>query len=1497
MPSTKNRSNAYGTSGLASEATPTSTNTAQPVSSSHQQYGSTAYSWADRNPGSYEYMNGTMQNYRDTGWKDSQSQQPVYGYQRGQANYASSPATSHGQSGWYGASTQSQPQSSTQALSNLAYASGLDAQGQQAQDDRLPARSKPGSSQFNTTQRDTYSQTRVESPSYGLAYSSSNARNPQTFQSEQSPTSSHQSLAISAAAALAGAVNRRYSNSPQQGSISTQHHQPQAPSVADSGKQIHPNIPMSQLPNQPALSHGTNSRGQSQPQTQVSSNMRSESNHPVLSQPSSTPNLQPEPVYAAAQVLNQNNSVANDSLGKLDTSTLSATTSNAAGPVNGTARQQPSEPALSMPTFIDPSQVFNPYHKEHERQKREEAERAKRASIETSEFNAAGKVKEASIAAAVEMQATTTAASSRQQASKAATKDASVRSSSISSSATAERRDSVDVDMANEMKAMMQRMREWKTKDPTLFQKLWDDMKKGGNSAQPAKGQTPSHSPQLAQVETQQPPQSENLQASQLGTSQPAHTVSQTTITSTQPPAKPSISKRHWNLTMIIENNEERLPDLGRFPAERRIPSERRNRLTNKETAERKAEKEEPKLPHQAPAPIVLQSAVPAKQDEKLVWATKVTPQPDSTAEAPSVAAPTQPLPSMNPNGGTIWPEAKRKALAEAAQKALLGLTANKDKSITAADIHALLEQNPSYIELCTKLEARGFVFHRGQFARFLLNNVPDLASPVQAEHKGSQQAASPTAHPVKSPPQAIPKQITAPKSSQNTATHNAHPQPTQPRSLENGYPPAQSSSYQKFRLPSAPQPKATPIRPVKSRLGVPSPNIPTPVPGSKEANARKRDFSELVDLTQLSDDEDYVMPSKHPRHEPSPEPHGFQIKKDVSSLSALIPTPAAHSTAMQTHHGFLHYSPSGTPGGTAPLKSDPRAQSTVGQLHSQVPTQPPQSMPPRSRHLLAKPLNKAEALRKSYYDPKTVARDILIAAGRHPAEHPLNAHLVGLLGKHIDIDSDLSTFDWDTVDPGGPPMPVVPVVDIPAGPPRWKLGQTKPRGPVIGIFDPATRLRAEGEASMKPRGPVVGTSNSASKSRAEEGVRMSEPGYTKETTKEKPEKGQVPDIQTSIARLSLQTKSLLKESFPKAQKPSHQPTRLRETQNANVDEHTQTPPISSGTKTTPQSTKAITPISPSSGRSHKRGPGRPRKSSFMADSSLQPLKRPRGRPPGSKTKNPSMSLLKKAVRSSDAQVSLGTTSRSTSPQQYNVYPCQWRKCNAKLHNLPTLRKHIARVHKVSDEEIKDEGQPCWWKKCRTVEINGEEIVPKVTFNSTSDWLDHIDSDHLYPLGLKLGDGPSSAQTGKPKPFEVSKYFYQAPTTLSSSSNARTLSHTDPQTLVRDRQIYLSDPQGHSVTAPSTKTSIADYPSDTLTLSSVTMNPESNISNRAFSKAHGNEKMEIRQSAIETLLALQSHKEKVGPGLDRGGCTLVNEERRTTLTYNEGIARVVEGDY
>lgn len=68
----------------------------------------------------------------------------------------------------------------------------------------------------------------------------------------------------------------------------------------------------------------------------------------------------------------------------------------------------------------------------------------------------------------------------------------------------------------------------------------------------------------------------------------------------------------------------------------------------------------------------------------------------------------------------------------------------------------------------------------------------------------------------------------------------------------------------------------------------------------------------------------------------------------------------------------------------------------------------------------IVEPLKATDALPKDAYDPQTIARDILIAAGRHPQEKSLNHHLDCLRRNFRAVDgySDLTTFRWDLVDP-----------------------------------------------------------------------------------------------------------------------------------------------------------------------------------------------------------------------------------------------------------------------------------------------------------------------------------------------------------------------------------------------------------------------------------------------------------------------------------------------
>lgn len=93
-----------------------------------------------------------------------------------------------------------------------------------------------------------------------------------------------------------------------------------------------------------------------------------------------------------------------------------------------------------------------------------------------------------------------------------------------------------------------------------------------------------------------------------------------------------------------------------------------------------------------------------------------------------------------------------------------------------------------------------------------------------------------------------------------------------------------------------------------------------------------------------------------------------------------------------------------------------------------------PSSKALRDRGDLAQPLNEADAADKVVYDSNTIARDILIAAGRHPTEPALNHHLFRLryILTQVDNTSDLSTFRWDIVDSPAmqvPPTKVRPMV------------------------------------------------------------------------------------------------------------------------------------------------------------------------------------------------------------------------------------------------------------------------------------------------------------------------------------------------------------------------------------------------------------------------------------------------------------------------------------
>ena len=144
--------------------------------------------------------------------------------------------------------------------------------------------------------------------------------------------------------------------------------------------------------------------------------------------------------------------------------------------------------------------------------------------------------------------------------------------------------------------------------------------------------------------------------------------------------------------------------------------------------------------------------------------------------------------------------------------------------------------------------------------------------------------------------------------------------------------------------------------------------------------------------------------------------------------------------------------------------------------------------------------------------------------------------------------------------------------------------------------------------------------------------------------------------------------------------------------------------------------------------------------------------------PPGSKSKNSHVTAMKKDAK---PLVTIPTRTCTPSPARFTVYKCRWRACNAQLHNIATLRQHIAKKHKPPMNVAVEKGHICWWRSCDCLQLDGDDgILPIKSFDSHSDWLGHIEDAHLHPLGKKYGDGPSTTHIGKPMiNFNVSKYL------------------------------------------------------------------------------------------------------------------------------------------
>ena len=337
----------------------------------------------------------------------------------------------------------------------------------------------------------------------------------------------------------------------------------------------------------------------------------------------------------------------------------------------------------------------------------------------------------------------------------------------------------------------------------------------------------------------------------------------------------------------------------------------------------------------------------------------------------------------VNPaSKGTIWPEAHKWKLAHAAMNALKSAPANAEKSVHANDIHQILSRNPSYTELCETLEIRGFVVERGPFARTLLAAVPDLESSSQKTAIQQPQSIAQTlmsAEPDSPAPQPQPQPHMFGMLVPQSVPHSPAPQTqTQPQPHVFGMLVPQSV------------PQAPPVQ------------LISPEPLTKEEMARKRSFGDIVDLTALSDD-DGVQSSRND-----------DVATDDLANSTTMSTslPLGNSRKRNIEDVNRNWDPSVNEISRMDFSRFKNASLSAAQA--------------KREHFrfanVVRPMKRNDALRRSKYNPKTICRDILVSSGKHPTMNSLNHHLQNLQKNFYDVDSnsDLSTFRWDIVDPGG---------------------------------------------------------------------------------------------------------------------------------------------------------------------------------------------------------------------------------------------------------------------------------------------------------------------------------------------------------------------------------------------------------------------------------------------------------------------------------------------
>ncbi|KAL9126417.1 MAG: hypothetical protein Q9217_004528 [Psora testacea] len=964
-------------------------------------------------------------------------------------------------------------------------------------------------------------------------------------------------------------------------------------------------------------------------------------------------------------------------------------------------------------TTVDPNQVFNHFEYQRRQKKAEAARKAAEASKATATARTSASTQLAG-------QASPSTSSDVTQAAKAIM-GASANAKARADSATKEQ-------IELEMKQMIEKMRDYKAKDPGLFSQVWEEVKKG----------------QTAQRAPSQP-------AAQGSTTLPTTTNGQLlSPTQADLPAESDLPAASFPQDF----------DRGRYPMQRRrrgnksYTPEKRLSHDKKHTGFLNTEHTQSvsALDNMATQISKLGTAGQDTRNaiEQFKHTSETSATPLLTLEPPQRKVWNAQSGMPPPAGTTYWPEHKKWALADAARIALTSTIPNMGKMITSNEIHALLDRNPSYSQMCEYLENKGFVIDRGQFARLLLAAVPDTSS------------STPNGTAILQGP--LPQHPPAP-SNPSSAPDLPRTEPSPYRS-PNGYTtpsaPLLSDQQQNFAARDHRTVHPAPSKPQEELQQGDSAATGEPaevVPQSKQEKAKKRNFGEIIDLTAFSDDEEMIRHRAKPRVDPTKPPdHKYfsQFHSGASPNGSFIGVPRP---------GFaLH--PPGRPN-TDPFK--PLGSGREHLLYDKM----------------VEPMNKRrDALRRSSYDPRTICRDILITSGRHPTMAPLNQHLDALRERFVSVDNnaDLSTFRWDLVDPGGPPPP---------GPVARHVVQSAEDRDVDVQNAIAAKFDIHQRHHSRVAVPTVGRS-----------VGSGRPDFAAQplNTKGEPRrKGRPPKNDRPINGLSTgdgQSSSKPQQRPPQDTSSSGEfrrevagstsspfATPLAPNPTSSGSEHTVVGAMSSSASLRVPGRKGRPPGArnkqPRSDKGTSRNGKRPQEPSQSPATPSIPSHPKRDistpvRPSGLRnvmtptngisvvipSRSPSIADISSATRVKKVTEEEKPSGRLGFKLSYNVYKCHWAHCPAELHSLDTLRKHVRKQHR---ERHGDGPWPCKWAGCFHPSHSGPESHfsqegetnerghdggerRRLIFGLEKSWDTHIEKRHLNEYAWELGDGPVAYQ-------------------------------------------------------------------------------------------------------------------------------------------------------